>query len=73
MSAYCRRCDERIPRTADVCPECGYDPGGTVRDLSGVALAFGVILAVVYPPLGVLGLFVGACLFAFSYLTTPTG
>lgn len=73
MAAFCRRCDAEISRTADVCPECGYDPGGSARDVAGLLLAFGLFMLLFVPALGVFALFLGVCLLGFSYLTTPTG
>lgn len=68
----CRRCGEEIPRDVEECPECGYDPSGTARDVAAVILAFGVVLAIAVPPLGVFALFLGVILFGWSFLRTPS-
>ena len=67
----CRRCEERIPGDADVCPECEYDPSGTVRDVAAVLLAFAVVLVIAVPPVGVFVGFLGVLLFGWSFLRTP--
>ena len=67
----CRRCEEEIPRDVDECPHCGYDPQSIVWRFGVGALLFGGALALVSPPLGLLGVFVGLIAVPGSYLASP--
>ena len=70
---FCRRCDAEIPRTAEECPECGYHPQSIVWRFGVGALIFGGALALVSPPVGLLGVFVGIIAICGSYLASPAG
>ncbi|WP_290811526.1 hypothetical protein [Halovivax sp.] len=67
----CRRCDEQIARDAEPCPECGYDPAGTAKDVAAILLGLSVPALLAFPPVGVLGLFVGVLLFGWGLLASP--
>lgn len=51
---HCHKCDEQISVKAECCPECGYEPGGTLATLLAVLLGlpmalFGGLLLLVIP------------------------
>lgn len=69
----CRKCLENISRRDSACPECGYNPGSVVRRIAIGVLFFGGALGVLFPPILLFSLFLGAVLFGWSFLTTPAG
>lgn len=73
LPVRCRKCEAEIPRDARECPECGYDPAGTARDVGAVLLLLSVPLTVAIPPLGVLGMFVAVVVLGWSLLASPAG
>ncbi|RQH00909.1 hypothetical protein [Natrarchaeobius oligotrophus] len=70
---FCRRCDEELPRTAEECPHCGYNPASIAWRFGAGALIFGGGLALVSPPIGLFGIFVGIVAIGGSYLLSPAG
>ncbi|WP_254863282.1 hypothetical protein [Halovivax gelatinilyticus] len=68
----CRRCDEEIPPDVEPCPACGYDPGGSAKDLGGICLGLSVPLLYAVTPAGVFLVFVGLLCFGWGLLATPS-
>ncbi|THE65707.1 hypothetical protein D8Y22_05925 [Salinadaptatus halalkaliphilus] len=68
---FCSRCTEEIPRDAEACPHCGYDPQSIAWRVGVGLLIFGGALAVVSPPIGIFGVFVGIVAVGGSYLVSP--
>ncbi|TYT63690.1 hypothetical protein [Natrialba swarupiae] len=70
---YCRRCGEEISRHAEECPHCRYNPQSIAWRFGVGALIFGTALALVSPPVGLFGVFVGILAVGGSYLLSPAG
>ena len=71
--ARCRKCDAELSRHDDECPHCGYNPGSAIRRFGLGLVIFGGAFALVSPPIGLLGVFVGLVAMGGSYLFTPAG
>ncbi|ADD05537.1 uncharacterized protein Nmag_1966 [Natrialba magadii ATCC 43099] len=69
----CSRCGEEISRTVDECPHCGYHPQSIVWRVGVGALIFGAAAALVFPPVGLIGIFAGVLAVGGSYLLSPAG
>ena len=54
----CARCEARIKYDIQECPECGNRPSKKSWRSAMVAFMFGVVLLVIFPPVGAILMFV---------------
>ena len=68
----CAACGAPIHPEANVCRECGNDPGDTLLKVGGILLLVGVVTFVPVPALGAIISLAGVVVAGGSYVVSPS-